>query len=200
MGAYGIDEQREAPIATCMALTLSRLTARSSALWAIPRITLEFTSDGRCPIEKTLLCYARDYEQTVSGSGPGTFADDGIIRFTVSCPSNERSGASQQEWIAARGAGARQGDQAKLDKALAQLHKCARFVMVSSGESLESLLAGKFREILQTVIRETCRPAFEQAERRRAGYVEGLQRTEVDLADGHRGQRLRGRRRLRSSA
>ncbi len=125
---------------------------------------------------KPLLRYAHDYELTgIKRSTTATYADDGIIRFTVSFSGNARTGATRQEYIAARGAGARPGDQDKLAKVLAQFHKCIRFVMVSSGESLESLLAGKFREILHTVIRENLKDEFAQAERRRAGYIEGLQ-------------------------
>jgi putative ATP-dependent endonuclease of OLD family len=46
--------------------------------------------------------------------------------------------------------------------------------MIESGESLESVLQGKFREILHTVIREHLREEFASADRRRSGYVEGL--------------------------
>jgi hypothetical protein len=50
-----------------------------------------------------------------------------------------------------------------------------RFVLISSGESIESVLEGNFREILHSVVRERLADDFSNAERSRNEYIEGLQ-------------------------
>lgn len=142
-------------------------------MFTVPRVTLTFSCEGRTSPEKTLLRYVGAYERS-TGRGRRAFAEDGLLRFMVSYPGNDRTGATRQESFLAAGAGAQRGDPRKLEKALTQFRKCLRFVMIESGESLESVLAGKFREILHTVIREHLRDEFANAERRRSGYVEGL--------------------------
>jgi len=125
--------------------------------------------------EETLLRYIEEYERQFHPRGGRTYAEDGVIRYTVSFPGNERSGANRQESFVARGAGARKGDPESLAKPLAQFRKTLQFVLVSSGESLESLLAGRFREILHTVIQENLKEKFAAADRQRSGYVGHLQ-------------------------
>ncbi len=142
-------------------------------MFTVPRITLTFSCEGRTSPERTLLRYVDQYEKS-TGRGTKTYADEGVLRFVVSYPGNERSGATRQEAFGARGAGAQLGDPGKLEKAIGQFRKCLRFIMIESGESLESVLQGKFREILHTVIREHLREEFASADRRRSGYVEGL--------------------------
>lgn len=44
-----------------------------------------------------------------------------------------------------------------------------------SGQSLEDVLAGKFREILRSVIREHLASQYDDAEKQRRGFIEGLQ-------------------------
>jgi len=122
--------------------------------YAFPRITLDFECQGRTTMERTLLRYLEEYERQFVSSGRPTYAESGLIRYTVSFPGSERSGANRQESFVARGAGARKGDPESLVKPLSQFRKILQFVLVTSGESLETLLAGKFREILHTVIRD----------------------------------------------
>lgn len=143
-------------------------------MFAVPWITLDLSFERPTPVERTLLRYLGDYERSAKATG-AVWADQRIARLAVSFPGNDRSGGRRSEQFMVRGAGARRGDTEKLDKALRQFRKCYRFVSVASGESLESLLAGKFREILRTVLREHLQGEFAQAERRRAGYVEQLQ-------------------------
>ncbi len=144
-------------------------------MFAVPWITLDLSFDKPTSVEKTLLRYLADYERSAKKTG-ALWADERVARLAVSFPGNDRSGARRSEQFMVRGVGARRGDRETLDKALRQFRKCYRFVSVASGESLESLLAGKFREILRTVLREHLQGEFQQAERRRAGYVEQLQK------------------------
>ncbi len=138
--------------------------------WSFTRATLQFQSDRRTSPERTLLDRAHRYEMSVNGGNEETYARDGIVRLTVSFNS-----AGRHESVFVRGAGAREGDPDLRDQVLAQLRRCIRFVLIESGQSLEALLAGKFREILHTVIQEHLRDELERAARRRAGYVESLQ-------------------------
>jgi hypothetical protein len=55
------------------------------------------------------------------------------------------------------------------------LREAVRFVLVSSGESIESVLEGNFREILHSVVRERLAAEFSDADRSRQEYVTGLQ-------------------------
>jgi len=141
--------------------------------FAVPWITVTFSIEHPTSMERTLLRYLDEYERSVKPGG-SFYADENMARLAVSFPGNDKSGARRTEQFLARGAGARRGDTEKLDKALRQFRKCYRYVSVASGESIESLLAGKFREILRTVLHEHLQGEFEAAERRRAGYVEGL--------------------------
>jgi putative ATP-dependent endonuclease of the OLD family len=146
--------------------------------WAYPRVTVDLRPNKAGP-ESTLLRYADEYERSVAGVGERTYASEGLIRLTAVYQSLERGGL-RYEYLYARGAGNRQGNAEKLNKALAQLRKTLRFILIESGQSLESVLAGKFREILHTVIQEHLREQFVQADSRRGEYVEGLQ---ADLLD-----------------
>ncbi len=143
--------------------------------YAFPRITLDFECDGKATPEKTLLRYLDEYERQFTPAGRSTYAEDGVIRYAVSFPGNKQSGANRQEFFLAPGAGARRGDPRSLERPLAQFRKTLQFVLVSSGESLQSLLSGRFREILHTVIRDHLKEKFATADRRRSGYVEHLQ-------------------------
>ena len=143
--------------------------------FAFPRTTLTFHCAGKTSSEKTLLRYLREYEQSVIGTGKATYADDGVVRFIVSYRGNQKTGTSRQEYFAARGAGDRRGDAELNLKAIGQLRRVVRFATIDSGESLSSLLNGKFRDILHGVLQEHMRAEFAQAEEARETYVGGLQ-------------------------
>ena len=50
-----------------------------------------------------------------------------------------------------------------------------RFVLIRSGESIESVLEGNFREILHAVVAERMEVEFAAAEDHRQEYINGLQ-------------------------
>src|ERR1022692_88837 len=142
---------------------------------AFPRSTLTFQCEGATPAEKTLLRYAETYERSVSGFKGSTYAQDGILRFVVSYRLAQ-TGATRQEYFAARGVGDLRGDADLNQKVLRQFRKISRFVVVDSGQRLSSLLSGKFREILHAVLKEHLREEFADAVAAREQYVVGLQK------------------------
>lgn len=139
---------------------------------AVPKVVLEFACDAKYGPEKTLLGYVAAYERSAA-RGKKTFADDGRLLYQVQYSGSESAGPRRQTWFQAR-AGARRGDPELLEKALRQFNKTLRLVTIESGQSLESLLEGKFREILRSVVRENLKDEFAAAERHRRDYTEGL--------------------------
>jgi putative ATP-dependent endonuclease of the OLD family len=142
--------------------------------FAFPRSTLTFQCEGNSSAEKTLLRYAEAYERSVASFKGSTYAQDGLLRFVVAYRVNE-TGATRQEYFAARGVGDLRGAPELNRKALTQFRKVIRFAAVDSGQSLASLLSGKFREILHAVLKEHLRQEFSDAEAAREQYVLGLQ-------------------------
>lgn len=138
-----------------------------------PRVTLTFRTDGKQGPEKTLLNRAAAYERSVH-DGQSTFADEHEIRFAVSFLADGR----RQEVFLAKGAGARTGsaESAEYRDLYSQFRSVIRFVLVRSGESLESLLQGRFRDILHLVIRDHLSAQVEKANEARHTYMEALQR------------------------
>lgn len=143
--------------------------------FAFPRTTLTFHCAGRTSSEKTLLRYLSEYERSVVGEDRSIYADDGMVRFIVTYRGNQRTGTSRQEYFAAKGVGDRRGDPELNTKAIRQLRKAVRFATIDSGESLSSMLNGKFRDILHGVLKEHMRSEFDLAEKARDVYVSGLQ-------------------------
>jgi len=62
-----------------------------------------------------------------------------------------------------------------LDRAVDLFYQRVRFVITRSGESLESILEGKFREVLRDVVSETLHDEYRQAITRREAYLDDLQ-------------------------
>ncbi len=143
--------------------------------WAWARVTLDFRCEGRHSYEKTLLRYADEYERSANEGKYETYASRGLLRLTVVFEGNAVEGANRREYLVAGGAGNRIGDAKLLDRALKQFRSSLRFVLVESGQDLQSVLAGNFRDILHNVIRDHLKEQFESADRRRSGYVESLQ-------------------------
>lgn len=104
-------------------------------------------------------------------SNGATYADDGELRLSVVYSTR----GERQETLIVKGARARGGDPDLLGKARSQLRKALRFVYIESGQSLESLLQGCFREMLHAVLREHLKDEFPQAAGGRRVYIEGLQ-------------------------
>jgi ABC-type nitrate/sulfonate/bicarbonate transport system ATPase subunit len=136
----------------------------------VPRIELQFRIAGTTGPEQTLLNRADAYERRVNGSTQ-TYASKGQIRlvFTV-------QGGNPQRYFIARGAGSRflSADDKLTRDLFSQFHKVVRFVVVRSGESLESLLAGRFREILQLVMNEHLADQMSAANQARTDYEDAL--------------------------
>lgn len=155
--------------------------ARESPVGAPPttRITLTFQVGTSAP-EGTLLRRAKDYELGVRASRGSatsgkvqTYASAGEIRLVASFGSR----GSRLTTFQAKGAGAAampadSGEHVKLE---AQFRSLVRFGVIHSGEDLESLLKGKFREILQLVIADHLGSEFEAAREARQDYLAALQ-------------------------
>lgn len=139
-------------------------------LFAFPSVTLDFEVSANYGPEKTLLRYANEYERSVEGHSQSTFADRGYVRLRVKYQGDER-----QEFIAAAGRGDQRGDDDLSRKVLEQFHRCVRFVLVESGENLETFLAGHFMELLRSTLYERARDLFDTAEGDRREYVQSLQ-------------------------
>lgn len=142
-----------------------------------PIITLGFTGAVNNPGDAAVLDAANAYERAV-GTAPGsTRASDGkVFLQTAFVPS---PGGVHREEMLLTPAHQRQtnlGEQRRLlEEALGRLREAVRFVLISSGESIESVLEGNFREILHSVVRERLRREFDAAERARLDYITGLQ-------------------------
>lgn len=142
--------------------------------FSLPIITLRFIADGDRDEERAALEAAEAYERSL-GVGD-CLADRGEIVLQVAFqPAPD--GVHRRERLLStqeiRPASPEQHDL--LDHALACLRRAVRFVLISSGESLESVLEGNFREILHSVVRERLGTEFSEAEASRKQYLGGLQ-------------------------
>lgn len=141
-----------------------------------PVITLAFDASGGSGEEAELLELARNYETAISPGGKLN-ADSGRIILEVSFPPDEDGNAVRREVIlGTRDARpttpqGREAGAVVIDK----LRSTVGFVLISSGESLESVLEGNFRAILHSVIRDRLSEDFERAEQSRQDYITGLQ-------------------------
>lgn len=140
--------------------------------WALPKIVVQFQVHAQRAPEKTLLRHAQQYEEALGAKAHKTYASKGVLRFVV-----EHRNGIRQEFFQAAGAGARRPahDDEALQRLLAQFRRTTRFVFVRSGESLESLLQGPFREILHVVLREHLQTQLQAAETNREEYIRQLQ-------------------------
>lgn len=141
-----------------------------------PVITLGFDASGGSGEERELLELAAAYERGITSSG-GLNADAGRIILEVSFPPNENGEVARREVILGIGDArpttqqARDGGASVIEK----LRSTVGFVLISSGESLESVLEGNFRAILHSVIRDRLSDHFMRAEQSRQDYITGLQ-------------------------
>jgi putative ATP-dependent endonuclease of OLD family len=155
------------------------LDVPAQTAYAKPTVTLTFhiPKRGVAARERTLLRYLEEYEKKVKPGSNRTYAQDGCVKLRVTLEGSEqdRSGSRRQVFVV-KGAGALTlpDDDPHALKTVAQFHKCFHFVMIRSGESLETLLAGKFRDILQNVLREDLRDAYAAAEKSRDRYQSEL--------------------------
>lgn len=149
--------------------------------WSKPTVTLTFQvpKKGAPSRERTLLKRLEEYEQAVNPklTRRRTYAHRGEVRLRVAIESGDGTRGERRRMFIVPGVGARQlaGDDDLLVKALDQFDKCLQFVLIRSGESLESPLQGSFRDVLQTILRDELRTEFQEAEQSRASYVTALQ-------------------------
>lgn len=150
----------------------------STTQWAKPVVTLTFSvpERGRASIERTLIKYLDEYERLAYPEVRQTFASRGIVKLRVTIEGGDDSLGTRREVFVASGAGARSLEDDDLHgiKTLRQFHKCLHFVMIRSGQDLESLMEGKFRDILRTVLRDNESENYLLAEQRRDRYVDEL--------------------------
>lgn len=143
--------------------------------FAFPRTTLTFKCVGANSPERTLLRYLKEYEESILGEGAQTNSASKEVRLVVAYRGSQHSGMQRQEYFAVRGTGDRRGDSALNEKALRQFRKLVRLISVESGQSIEELLLGKFREILHAVLREELGDAYGVSEGARIDYQNRLQ-------------------------
>lgn len=142
---------------------------------ALPVITLTFDASGGTAEERALVEAALAYEKAVEPNGPWHGAHQRIVLEVRILP--EASGGLRRVETLLTPSGARPAPehQALLDAALGRLRWSVQFVMISSGESLQSVLEGNFRVILRSVIQEHLADHYERAEQARRDYIGGLQ-------------------------
>ena len=147
--------------------------------WSKPVVTLTFQVPlaGTPSREKTLLSRLDEYERQVKPGAAKTYASMGEIRLRVTIEQGGDGKGVRRRTFVARGAGAKQlgYEDAVTVAALEQFDRCLQFVMIKSGESLESLLQGRFRGVLQTVLRDELKAQLDAAEKSRRDYVQALQ-------------------------
>lgn len=135
---------------------------------------------GKSGPEETLLRYAKAYEVAVrkarSATTTGniqTFARDRqvilITTFASDGSRRVRFGVKGQNREAEEVACA---ERSKLED---QFRRVLRFAIIRTGEDLESVLKGKFREILHLVIADHLKPEMARAMESRERYIEALQ-------------------------
>lgn len=151
--------------------------------FSLPIITLWFVADGGRAEEQAVLDAAAAYEEGLGIGAEEALAASGQVALQVQFRpiahglDGSATGYERRELLlsATGKAPGRPEDEERLAAALARLREAVRFVLISSGESIESVLEGNFREILHSVVRERLGSAFADAERSRDEYVTGLQ-------------------------
>lgn len=141
-----------------------------------PAVALTFDASEDSAEEDVLLDAALAYEQAVDPTGPWHASSQRVVLEVRLLPA-EGSGHRRLETLLTP-SGARPTaieHEAMLALAVERLRAAVRFVLISSGESLQSVLEGNFREILQSVIREQLSDHYERAEEARLEYIHGLQ-------------------------
>lgn len=142
--------------------------------WSVSRVVLDFHLSRKDGPEQTLLRYAQEYEEGLGVKRSSTYATRDMVQLVV-----EHRKGIRQEYFQAAGAGARRAssDDERLQKLIGQFRKSSRYVLVRSGESLESLLKGRFRDILHLVMKDHLRQELADAHDVRERYEAGLQRS-----------------------
>lgn len=148
---------------------------------AHPSITLTFAADRTDPADVDALAKAEEFE-AIAYDSPASRSSKDVIVLHVEFTPTVGGGSKRTERIVGAGSSrpTRAPNARDLEReAIAALRHAVRFVLISSGESIQSVLAGNFREILHSVVRDRLVDEFEHAERTREEYVDGL--TEILL-------------------
>jgi putative ATP-dependent endonuclease of the OLD family len=142
-----------------------------------PIITLVFQGDPTDIDHAAVLEAAAAYERSVDPNVAETRADQGEVALQVAFVPEEHGIRRDERLLTTTDV--RQSNEEEQQELLAlaldRLRTAVRFVLISSGESIESVLEGNFREILHSVVRDRLHHEFETAERSRTDYVSGLQ-------------------------
>lgn len=149
--------------------------------FAHPMVTLTFVGDGSLATDEAALTAIDAFDQALhgtAGSGPSLFAG-GPQTFGLEVafvPSGD--GVTRRERLVLESGGTRGTTAADVRavelQAIAALRSSVRFVLISTGESIQSMLEGNFREILHSVVQDQLQDEFASAEQSRRDYVEGL--------------------------
>jgi putative ATP-dependent endonuclease of the OLD family len=157
--------------------------ARDTSVGGAPvktRIVLSFSIGSTGP-EATLTRHAQAYETALRGEVrvrskklTATFAEDHALHLVTEFGTGgARVTTFQAKGMGARSLPAASPEHIALEK---QFRAVLRFAVVHSGEDLESLLKGKFRDILNLVISEHLRDKVTRAEESRLTYLVSLQK------------------------
>lgn len=138
---------------------------------SLVRVVLEFQLHPNTSPEKTLLRYAQAYEEALKVRPLSTLASNGVVRFVVEYKNGIRS-----EYFQGYRSGALRlaSDNDTHRKMLNQFRSTVRFVYIKSGENVQSLLSGRFRDILNLVLRDHLHAQYKSAEAMRDSYRTGL--------------------------
>lgn len=142
-----------------------------------PSIQVWFELDPSDDEEKELLNLAREYEQLATDSSSTRANQNQVVLRVTYAPSDEGPATKRERIVFLDGSDtpAKSGYEMRLNEIVQRLHGLVRFVMISSGESIASVLEGNFREILHTVVQEHMNDEFDRAEEHRQEYIKGLQ-------------------------
>lgn len=142
--------------------------------FALPIITLRFEADDSRADDKSVLDAALEYERGLGSTT--THAEHGTVALEVAFQPTADGPRRRERLLTPAGlTPSTEDDAERLGAALARLRSAVRFVLISSGESIASVLEGNFREILHSVVRERLQTEFSAADQSRQDYVSGLQ-------------------------
>ena len=144
--------------------------------FAFPIITLRFTADGHLAPESDVLAAAAEYEAGMGVDPAENRASNGEIILEVAFqPGSNDYRRRERLLVPNERLPSSSEDNTRLESALTLLRDAVRFVLIKSGESIESVLEGNFREILHSVVQEHRSDEFTRAEASRKQYITGLQ-------------------------
>lgn len=145
--------------------------------FSYPIVSLGFRGTSTDGTDAQVVDAAARWEESLVGRRGATRTSTGEVVLRVSfVPTADGVRREEQLVGTSDGGGFQATGTADLQAtAIAELRAAVRFVLISSGESIESVLEGNFREILHSVVRERLQAEFRTAEASRVQYVSGLE-------------------------